>query len=135
MKKETKELLEQELVTELKAIKTKSVNDEGHKTAMNNIKVLADVISNDEKIESDERDRAERRRIDEEKNKSLSKIESKKADVTFGKVSLEILKVAIPSVLSIVAYDIFQKRLLEFEEHGRLTTSAGKELHLPRFQK
>ena len=54
---------------------------------------------------------------------------------TKGETILEWAKVIIPVVVPIFAYDIFQKRVLKFEEDGSICSSAGRQLHLPRFFK
>lgn len=51
------------------------------------------------------------------------------------RIAVEWAKVIIPTVVPIVAYNIFQKRVMKFEETGRICSTAGRELHLPKFHK
>lgn len=69
------------------------------------------------------------------KDKELIDLERDKMKIGWKRAAFEMAKVTVPTIVSIVAYDIFQKRVLDFEEHGRLTSTASHELHLPRFFK
>lgn len=52
-----------------------------------------------------------------------------------GEAILEWAKVLVPVIIPIIAYDIFQRRVLKFEEDGSICSSAGRQLHLPKFFK
>ena len=78
-------------------------------------------------------DKQERRDLDKAKNEAMLEIEKKKSDITWQRVLFEIGgKVVLPAALTLVGYNVFQKRILKFEETGRLVTSASRELHLPK---
>lgn len=72
----------------------------------------------------------ERLKVEKDKTKETSEIERKKLEIPKWKVALDVAKVAIVP-LSWMAYGYYQKRILKFEETGRLTTTASKEFHLP----
>lgn len=78
-------------------------------------------------------DRQERREIDRKKNESMLELENKKSEISFTRAAFELAKVIIPPVITLVAYDRFQKRIIKFEETGRLVSTAARELHLPKF--
>lgn len=78
-------------------------------------------------------DRQERREIDRKKNESMLELENKKSEIGFTRAAFELAKVIIPPVITLVAYDRFQKRIIKFEETGRLVSTAARELHLPKF--
>ena len=78
-------------------------------------------------------DRQERREIDRKKNESMLELENKKSEIGFTRAVFELAKVIIPPVITLVAYDRFQKRIIKFEETGRLVSTAARELHLPKF--
>lgn len=78
-------------------------------------------------------DRQERREIDRKKNESMLELENKKSEIGFARAAFELAKVIIPPVITLVAYDRFQKRIIKFEETGRLVSTAARELHLPKF--
>lgn len=62
-------------------------------------------------------------------------IERLKRKENASRIAIEVGKILIPTVVPIVAYNLFQKRILKFEETGRLSSTAARELHLPKFFK
>lgn len=66
---------------------------------------------------------------------AAQEIELDKSALNKEKVIMELIKIFGPALLSIFAYAALQKRLLKFEETGRLCTSAAREFHLPKFWK
>lgn len=131
----TYDLLEdvvQDLLIEAKDID--STTDEG-KDVLNKTVQLTNLLITADKDSYDYHDKEERRRIEEERNKAADATERDKQKVTWQRVGLEMAKVVVPMGLSIVAYFAAQTRILKFEETGRLTSSAGRELHLPKFMK
>lgn len=60
-------------------------------------------------------------------------LEKEKQSLSKEKVIMDLVKIFGPVLLSIIAYAILQKRLLKFEENGRLCTSAAREFHMPKF--
>lgn len=62
--------------------------------------------------------------IDVEKERNL---------ITPARAVLDMAKIIVPACLTICAYSGFQKRVIDFEENGRITSTAGRELHLPKF--
>lgn len=102
---------------------------------MNDVYSLTGMISEYRKDEYERLDKEERRRIDEENKKMTSDIEIMKQELTWKKVGMEALKTFGPLLVSLTGYNMFQKRILKFEETGRLTSTASRELHLPSFLK
>lgn len=49
--------------------------------------------------------------------------------------ALEWAKVIVPTVVPIIAYGIYQERMLKFEETGTIHSKVGREMHLPKFMK
>lgn len=81
-------------------------------------------------------DKEQRRRIEEDRNRMNAVIEQDKNDVNWKRMLLELLKVGVPllTVLYQAAkYGEFQDKLLHFEETGKVTSTAGREHHLPKF--
>ncbi|WP_287643438.1 hypothetical protein [Bacteroides sp.] len=93
---------------------------------------LVELLINTDRDIADDYDKQERRKIEEERNKAMNEIERDKQKLTWGRVGLEMAKVVVPLVVSFAGYNVFQKRILKFEETGRLTTTASRELHLPK---
>lgn len=68
-------------------------------------------------------------------NKEIEEMKRKKSKT---EIALDVAKIAVPAIMTIWGYreyDKFQKRVLKFEETGRIVSTAGRELHLPKFMK
>ena len=90
-------------------------------------------VRHNQEMESLEKDKqADHRRIEEDKNRANLELEKEKQKVTWQRVAFEIGKIAVPLALTIIHYNGAQKRVFDFEEHGRITSTAGRELHLPK---
>ena len=74
----------------------------------------------------------EHRVIEELRSSAQIELENKKQEVTWKRVAFEMIKLLIPLGVTIWHYNQAQKRVFDFEEHGRITSSAGRELHLPK---
>ena len=80
-------------------------------------------------------DKEDKRRIEREKIQSTAELEDKKREGDLRRSMIEIGKTGGLLVMQILAFGIFQKRAIKFEENGRFTSWASKELHLPKFMK
>lgn len=134
--------MELKTLQEMEEIVRNNLNDiqlglgkEEEERALKVIELLSKQIELHQRSASECYDKQERRRIDEEKNKMQAENEVAKMELTWKKMLFEMAKVLLPTGLSVVAYHVFQKRLLEFEETGRLTSSASRGLNLPKFWK
>lgn len=116
------------LTSELSSLEPGSTE---YKNILDDLAVLTDKIITLAKDNFDCYDKQERRRIEEEK----IAVERHKQELTWSRVLFELGKAVIPLGMSFIGYDVFQKRILKFEETGRITSTAGRELHLPRFIK
>ena len=135
MTDKTYTLLETAVQVQLERIGELDPETKEGKDALSKAISLVDQLITTDKNESDGYDKQERRRIEEERNKAADATERKKQELTWGRVTLEMAKVVVPLIISFVGYNVFQKRLMKFEETGRITSTAGKELHLPKFMK
>lgn len=80
-------------------------------------------------METEEEDRRERRRIEEDKNLSMYALEKEKSNDPFWKYCVEwTIKYILPGALSALAYNEFQKRTLKFEETGSFRSKASRDL-------
>ena len=93
---------------------------------------LVELLINTDRDNAEYYDKQERRRIEEERNEAMNETERDKQKLTWDRVALEMAKVVVPLVVSFAGYNVFQKRILKFEETGRLTSTASRELHLPK---
>lgn len=148
MREETYNLLEEAVQNRL--IGTGSLDDEKNSSELHETNKLIELLITADKDADDFHDKEARRKIEEERNKAsneiereklkieeernkvLAGIELEKQRITWKKVGVEMAKAVVPLVISLVGYNIFQKRTLFFEEHGSICSFAGRELHLPK---
>ena len=93
------------------------IESDEHKLIVEEIKTLSDVSTKIDEIYLKENIHAE----DMEESKKINWIQ----------IGTDIAKVAIPSIIGVISYSIFQKRLLRFEETGTLASKASRDLSLP----
>lgn len=84
---------------------------------------------------SDYEDKAERRKIEKERNEAMAEIERDKQKITWERVGLEMSKVIIPLLIQVIAFSELQKRMFIFEKTDSIHSFGGREMHLPRFWK
>lgn len=135
MTDETYNMLERAVQVQLEAIENLDTESKEGKDALMKSTRLVELLIASDRENLEYYDKEERRRIDEERNKAANETERKKQELTWGRVGLEMAKVVVPLMVSIAGYNVFQKRILKFEETGRISSTAGRELHLPRFFK
>lgn len=135
MTDETYDLLEKAAQIQLENVNTFDTGTKEGKEALTKSIHLVELLIASDKDNAEYYDKKERRRIDEERNKAMNETERDKQRLTWSRVGLEMAKAIVPLVVSFIGYDVFQKRILKFEETGRLTSTASRELHLPRFLK
>ena len=132
MTEETYSLLEEAAQVQLRQVtKIDPETKEGKDRLVNSIH-LVELLINTDRDNAEYYDKQERRRIEEERNKAMKETERDKQKLTWGRVGLEMAKVVVRLVVSFAGYNVFQKRILKFEETGRLTSTASRELHLPK---
>lgn len=130
---EIREALETEVQRHLELIDSVPKGSKEQMVLVDDLSKLVNNIDRLNQTEYEFYDRQERRDIDRKKNESMLEIEKKKSEIGWARAVFELAKVTVPSVVTIIAYDRFQKRVLKFEETGRLVSTAARELHLPKF--
>lgn len=135
MTKETYELLEAASQVQLKNVAEFETGSKEAKEALTKSLHLVELLATVDRDADEYHDKQERRRIEEERNKAQNETERDKQKLTWGRVGLEMAKVIVPLVVSFAGYNVFQKRILKFEETGRICSTAGRELRLPKFMK
>lgn len=128
-----REGLETEVQRQLELINSVPKGSKEQAVIMEDLTKLVGCIDRLNQTEYEFYDRQERREIDRKKNESMLELENKKSEIGFTRAAFELAKVIIPPVITLVAYDRFQKRIIKFEETGRLVSTAARELHLPKF--
>ena len=99
------------------------------------LKLLVDALNTMNQAELNAMNESERREIERIKNEKLYELEKEKSKLGWQRVTFEMAKVMLPIIVSIAAYEHFQNRIIDFETNGRLTSTAARELHLPKFWK
>lgn len=135
MTEETYGMLERAVQAQLEKVETLDAGSKEGKEALVKSLHLVELLIATDKDNADYYDKQERRRIEEDRNKAMNETERDKQKLTWGRVGLEMAKVVVPIVVSFAGYNVFQKRVLKFEETGRISSTAGRELHLPKFMK
>lgn len=77
----------------------------------------------------------EHARVERERNETTLLVEHGKQRLTWPRIAFEIAKLVVPALVSGGIYFKAQRRVLEFEENGRISSTAGRELHLPKLPK
>lgn len=132
---ELKDALLEEVAYHLEEIDKLENGSKEQQAMVQDLKLLVDALNVINQNELNALNEAERREIERMKNEKLYELEKQKAGLGWQRVTFEMAKILIPSIVSIAAYDYFQRRIIDFEENGRLTTTASRELHLPKFMK
>lgn len=135
MTDETYTMLEEAAQVQLKNVETLDAGSKEGKEVLAKSIHLVELLITADKDNAEYYDKQERRRIEEERNKAQNETERDKQKLTWGRVGLEMAKVVVPLVVSFAGYNVFQKRVMKFEETGRISSTAGRELHLPKFIK
>lgn len=103
------------------------------------------------KVETEYYTKCEERRIQEEHNKVMEELERQKMaqhveietlrrdtdlalerlkQIDWKRVSFEMAKVLIPLLITIAVRTIERREMYDFEEHGRLTSTAGRQFRI-----
>lgn len=99
-----------------------------HESKLERLRIIYEKEAAEEK-ELHDHNMAKCRHDDEMEVEKLKKKES------FSRMMIESAKIIVPTLVPIIAYNIFQKRVMKYEETGRIVSTAGRELHLPKFMK
>lgn len=135
MTEQTTSLLESVISENLEMLKETDHDNENRRKITAETCELLDRLTEAEGKQMEFWDKEDRRELEREKNESMVQIEQEKNVISKPKMILEIARIVVPVVVPMIAYGIYQKRLLEFEETGRVNSTAGRELHLPKFFK
>jgi len=111
------------------------VGSKEHQTAVGDLVKLLETANKDDEMMANLEDSRDRREIERDKNATMAKLEVERNKLSWPRAGLEIAKVILPTLLSIGAYSVFQHRVLKFEETGRIVSTAGRSLSLPKFFK
>lgn len=120
-------------------IDNSEVGDEQWKLAYGKKLDILDKMQEYNKTDSDWMIKSEDRKVLKEHNERMEALEKRRLEIEAGKselswkyVAFEAGKILIPLVISIWHYNSAAKKMYDFEEHGRITSTVGKDLHLPK---
>ena len=134
MKQELITLLEENLEDSLDRASGLETTD-ARKQEIDNAIKLAEALNAIDQTKNKSEDDQNRQTLEEYRIRSANEVEVQKCKRSVSDYVLEAFKVIAPTVISLVGYNLFQKRVLLFEENGRIVSTAGRELHLPNFFK
>lgn len=101
------------------------------KEALSVLEVLLKAQNDADKNSTEYQDKEARIELEKEKAKEAAKLEREKLKIPWQRAALEIGKVTLPTVISLIAYGGYQRRVMKYEENGKVCSTAGRELHLP----
>lgn len=128
MKEETMDALERYI--DLKWNDALSVEENANtKNAHHDYMEALEALRNIEKDQNDFYDKQEKRRIDEERNQENADLEREKSKIGWKRMTLEVLKIFVPSMMAAGAAIWMQSKAGRLEETGRWTTEAGRQAH------
>ena len=131
MEEELKERLREALEIKFQDLDRAKPGSEEEETIVKEIQTMVDALNKLNQTSNDAWDKQERRDIEREKNQSLNDLERDKAAFDWKRAGFEVVKIVTPGAIGGAFYLLAQKRLLKFEEVGRIMSSAGHDLHLP----
>ena len=141
MTQETMEMLESEIQNQITDLANYDVTDEkeskAKSAAVSDVTKLLERLTEAETANEKWFDNQERRAIDRERNNSMIQVEAEKNKLDWKRGLIEVSKVAIPAAVSLITLRQWSckfERMLKFEETGHFTTSASRELHLPKLK-
>lgn len=98
-------------------------------------KIDTEYFSKKESLNFEEKKLEHQAKIEASRREGELNLEREKQKIGWKRVSFEMAKLAIPMIISAWVYDRAQKKVFDFEEHGRITSTPGRQLGLPRFFK
>ena len=135
MREETYNLLETAVANHLTNLESMDEGDENRDQYYKETVGLAEKLIAADKDANEAWDKQERRELERKRNDDANEIERDKQELGWKRIGFEMAKVVVPVVISMIGYNAFQKRVMKYEETGRISSTAGRELHLPSFMK
>ena len=135
MREETYNLLETAVANHLTNLESMDEGDENRDQYYKETVGLAEKLIAADKDANEAWDKQERRELERKRNDDANEIERDKQELGWKRIGFEMAKVVVPVVISMIGYNAFQKRVMKYEETGRISSTAGRELHLPSFVK
>lgn len=126
------DMLNDRLIEVLNEISEHDAGSKERRACHEEVMDLAKLQLDNRRLAEEYNDKAERRRIEENKNLEASEVEKGKQRIGLERWVFEFLKLGLTIGIGTWSYFKAQRTVLDFEEHGRITSTAGRELHLPK---
>lgn len=137
MREETMNMMEEELQRQLINLKEMDWDQDLSKRskAVSELVQLSERLTEAENANEKWYDNQERRDIEKERNRITAVAESRKQDMDWKHMLIEVGKIIAPPIVSLVTLKVWRNSFVDmigFETTGHFTTSASRELHLPK---
>lgn len=126
MTDETLEMIEQLIVEHMQWLEEHPIDDEHRNEVIRELEMLLEKRSNIDRTNLEYFDKEERRRIEQERNEATKEIEEKKQGINWKRAAFELAKVTVPTVIGAILYSKESDKMYEFEETGRVNSTAGR---------
>lgn len=127
MEENLKESLRSQIEKDLDLLGQHKSGSEEHERLTKEICALTKSLDDLNRSELDAFDKQERREADSKKNQQLYELEVQKQKVDWKRWGLDVLKVAITGGIGWIFYTYNQRKLLEYEETGRVNSDTGRQ--------
>lgn len=135
MTDETRMSFDETLQKALDDLNMMDIADPNREKKLKEMQQLNAMINETDQVNQDWYDKQEKRRIDEEKNKSLSDIETKKIKFGWVKVAIEAVVGIGLTVYEVASHRADLRDITKYEENGRYNSTAFRMMRKPRFRK
>lgn len=132
MTEETLKLLENQIKDELGFLNDNDVDPDTETKTVQNIVRLCERLTEAEIANEKKQDNEERRKIEQQRNRDTVEIECRKQNLDWKRMLIEFGKIVVPTIPPMILWWHGFKKMLQFEETGRFTSTASRELHLPK---
>lgn len=137
MTEKTMSMLENQIQKQLEELDNFK-NDEAERSkAVSDLTKLLERMTEAEIANEKWYDNQERRQIERDRNEMMVEVETIKSKSDKKRVVLEIVKVGIPALVSLVTLHKWGTKfdsMLKFEETGHFTTTASRQVSLPKLK-
>ncbi len=137
MTEKTMSMLESQIQKQLEELDSFKDDEAERSKAVSDLTKLLERMTEAEIANEKWYDNQERRQIERDRNEMMVEVETIKSKSDKKRVVLEIVKVGIPALVSLVTLHKWGTKfdsMLKFEETGHFTTTASRQVSLPKLK-
>lgn len=137
MTEKTMSMLESQIQKQLEELDSFKDDEAERSKAVTDLTKLLERMTEAEIANEKWYDNQERRQIERDRNEMMVEVETIKSKSDKKRVVLEIVKVGIPALVSLVTLHKWGTKfdsMLKFEETGHFTTTASRQVSLPKLK-